>query len=83
MRTTLTLDDDVATRVQQLCAADGLTWKEAVNLVLRMGLSQVHAQSPARPPYTTPPVHTGAPRVDLTRIGELQALDDEADWGRR
>ncbi|MEM9151709.1 MAG: hypothetical protein AAGB19_14810 [Cyanobacteria bacterium P01_F01_bin.3] len=43
MRTTLTLDDDVAARLKQL---DGFaSFKEAVNVVLRAGLDQLTAGS--------------------------------------
>lgn len=38
MRTTLTLDDDLAERLKQAAARDGKAFKEAVNEALRAGL---------------------------------------------
>lgn len=38
MRTTLTLDDDVAAKLKDLARRRNLTFKEAVNAVLRRGL---------------------------------------------
>jgi hypothetical protein len=39
MRTTLTLDDDVATKLRQLAHRRRLPFKEVVNTVLRRGLA--------------------------------------------
>ena len=39
MRTTLTLDDDVAALLKEIRKAQGLSLKEAVNAALRSGLS--------------------------------------------
>jgi hypothetical protein len=38
MRTTLTLDDDVAAKLKELARRKGVPFKEAVNSVLRRGL---------------------------------------------
>ena len=47
MRTTLTLDDDVAKRIERLRKRRGLTLRDLVNQALREGLSQLEA--PERP----------------------------------
>jgi hypothetical protein len=39
MRTTLTLDEDVAARVKAECRSSGRSFKETVNEVLRRGLA--------------------------------------------
>lgn len=39
MRTTLTLDDDLAARLKDLAHRKGITFKEALNSVVRRGLS--------------------------------------------
>jgi hypothetical protein len=57
MRTTLTLDDDVAALLEQMRAARGSTFKQVVNDALREGLARL--SSPAEPH----PFHTRA--VDL------------------
>ncbi len=80
MRTTLTLEDDVALRLERLRAATGLSFKEAVNQALRAGLDAQEAPPPPRAPYRIQPVSTGAPRVELARTSELLILDDEAAW---
>lgn len=38
MRTALTIDDDIAARLEGLCKDQGLSLKQAVNLLLREGL---------------------------------------------
>lgn len=80
MRTTITLDDDIARRVEETRHQEGLTFKAAINLLLRLGLERgVRPVAPATP-YRIRPVHTGPPLVDLTRSSELLVLDDEAVW---
>ncbi len=58
MRTTLTLDDDVAALLRRVQAARNASFKEIVNEALRRGLQQV-AAPPPRPPYRTPSVDVG------------------------
>jgi hypothetical protein len=71
MRTTLTLDDDVAADLQRLAARDERTFKTLVNDLLRAGLRQLD-----RPPRHRPPFHTHA--VDLGTC-RLPNVDDIAD----
>lgn len=82
MRTTLTLDDDVALRLERACAAAGISFKEAINRFLRAGLDQAEAPSPPREAYRIRPASTGLPLVDLKSAGEMAAMEDEATWGR-
>ncbi|HLH23543.1 MAG TPA: antitoxin [Chloroflexota bacterium] len=58
MRTTLTLDDDVAAALRRIQDTRGLTFKEAVNAALRRGLAELDAPRP-RPDYRTPSVPLG------------------------
>lgn len=46
MRTTLTLDDDIATKLARASRASGKSFKEVVNATLRRGL--LESQSAAR-----------------------------------
>ena len=46
MRTTLSLDEDVAVLLEKVRKAKGLSFKQAVNEALRAGLSQLTAPSP-------------------------------------
>ena len=54
MRTTLTLDPDVAAKARQGAAQLGKPFKEVVNMALRTGLDAVLAP-PAAKPYRTRP----------------------------
>ncbi len=62
MRTTLSLDDDVATRIEQLRHVLDKPLKEVVNEALRRGLAAMNEpRSPA--PYRTQPVDLGRCRL--------------------
>ena len=80
MRTTLTLDDDVAALLKRVLARrkDGL--KAVVNEALRHGLRRIGAPPEPGPAYRTPSVDTGRcllPNVD--DIAEVLAVT-EGDW---
>jgi hypothetical protein len=50
MRTTLTLDDDVATRLNELAHRRRVSFREVVNSVLRRGLvAEESREQPGRP----------------------------------
>ena len=68
MRTTLTLDDDVAAELERRLKARDVSFKALVNEVLRAGLSQLDTPQPHRPT-----LHTRA--ADLGRF-RLPGLDD-------
>ncbi len=60
MRTTLTLDDDVAATLNRVRKARKMGLKEAVNEAMRRGLAQMaRAGEEPRPPYRTPSVSLG------------------------
>lgn len=74
MRTTLTLDDDVAKALDRFRKEHDLSFKEVVNRALRAGLVQLE-EPPATPAYRVRPAHLGRPRIpDLDDIGELLAI---------
>ena len=54
MRTTLTLDDDVAAALRHRAQAHGVGWKQLVNQALRLGLGQLEEEEVPRGPYRTP-----------------------------
>jgi hypothetical protein len=73
MRTTVTLDPDVAAYVRRLMHERGITFKEALNSAIRAGVA-----GSERPRYETPVRNMGAPRVDLTKALRLAGeLEDE------
>lgn len=76
MRTTLSLDDDVAAQLDQLRARGDQPFKQLVNDVLRAGLAQVAKQQPDRRtgPHTRP-VSLGRPRMpSVDDVSETLAL---------
>jgi hypothetical protein len=60
MRTTLTLDEDVAARLQAESRRTGRSFKTVVNEYLRAGLAQRRAAKTATT-FKVRPVHMGAP----------------------
>ncbi len=54
MRTTLTLDEDVASLLDRLQMDRGISFKRLVNEALRLGLMHLHAPPETDRPYTTP-----------------------------
>jgi hypothetical protein len=60
MRTTLTLDDDVAARLQAEARKTGRPFKAVVNEYLRAGLAQRRALKAAAP-FRVEPVRMGTP----------------------
>jgi hypothetical protein len=73
MRTTFTLDEDVAAEVERLRREEGIGISEAVNRLIRAGL--------ARPPRSQGYVHESRDlgiKVDISDVGAvLDLLDDE------
>lgn len=76
MRTTVTLDDDVAAEVERLRREDGLGVSAAVNRLARTGAARPREQRP----YVHRTFAMGL-KVDVTNIGEVEALLDELDRG--
>jgi hypothetical protein len=52
MRTTLTIDDDVAAKARQAVRTTGLSFKDLINRALRIGIDAVQAPQKARPYHT-------------------------------
>jgi hypothetical protein len=75
MRTTLSLDDDVAAQLEAWRAKEKLGLKEAVNRALRQGLAEV-ANPPARTRFVMQTFDLGG--CNYADINEaLEAADDE------
>jgi len=71
MRTTLTLDPDVAKRLQSEIHRSGKTLKAAVNDALRLGLGLI-GKPPKAPRFEVEPHAFGfKPGVDLDRLNQL------------
>ena len=79
MRTTLTIDDELATLLKRRAAETGRPFKVVVNEALRLGLESGGA-IPSPRSYQVAPVSLGTPQadVDLTKALDLAgALEDE------
>jgi len=76
MRTTLTLEPDVAVALERMKEARGLSLKAAVNEALRHGLRELETPSVApRPPYRIRPWSGGRLFVDnLHDVAEALAV---------
>ncbi len=80
MRTTLTLDDDLAMMLKQEADASGRPFRDVVKEALRRGLEPPLPREEFEIPR---PVSMGPPLVDLTKAHALaDALDDERRLGR-
>jgi len=69
MRTTLTLEDDVAVRLERLRGERGESFKAVVNDTLRRGLDALDRPAEERPLYRIKPVglgHCHLPNLDKT-----------------
>ena len=74
MRTTLTLDDDVAVALEKMRRNRDMGLKELVNDALRRGLKDMSARPKQREPFQTNPVSLGRLRISsLDNIAETLA----------
>lgn len=75
MRTTLSLDDDVAAELERLRRDRQATYKELVNEALRLGLRQITSPARRRERFQTAAVDLGASRVgSLDDVAEALAV---------
>jgi hypothetical protein len=71
VRTTLTLDDDVATQLREEAARQRLPFKQVVNKVIRLGLRASSAPGP-RAPFRVRARRLGLqPGIDPDKLGQL------------
>ena len=80
MRTTLTLDDDVAIGLERLRRSRNAQFKALVNEVLRLGLRHMNAQPTRGGTFHTTAVDLGRPRLpSIDNVSEvLAATEGEA-----
>lgn len=84
MRTTLTLDDDVAAALKEKAQRSGRPFKEVVNAVVRRGLEAELAPRPSRR-YRLEPSSLGElrPGVDLDQALRLADALADAETSRK
>ncbi len=77
MRTTLTIDDDIAVRLAEIRAGDGERFKTLLNRVLRAGLASLRedaVRAPARP------FSKCLLPADMASTHEMLAFAEGEDW---
>ena len=75
MRTTLTIDDDVAAILERLRSLRNASLKDLINEALRRGLKDMTDRPKYREPFRTESVALGAVRMtELDNIGEALAI---------
>jgi predicted CopG family antitoxin len=80
MRTTLTIDDDVAAELERLRRAEEKSLKELINAALRRGLDQLNAPPKKRKPFRTRSVSIGRCLIgNLDDISEVLAVVEGED----
>ncbi len=73
MRTTVTLDDDVAAELERRREERGLSFKQAINEALRVGMAALDAPGEPVPHPRTRPLDLGHARIDLDDVSDVLA----------
>lgn len=82
MRTTLSLDDDVAVLIERARAKGERSLKDIVNEALRRGLRQMEEPEPRGPRYATPSSDLGRCLLGtLDDVAEALAVAEGEDFG--
>ena len=77
MRTTLTIDDDVAALLNKEARKSGESFKQIINRFLRLGLRA--AKQPVRKPFVVTPINLGLP-ADYNKVEELLEYLEGPDY---
>mgnify|MGYP001175506458 FL=1 len=83
MRTTITLEPDVAAKLKEFAHRQRLSFKAAVDTVLRRGLAAQATSTGAPAPFVVQP-HAGGfrPGIDVARLNQLLDDLDTQDFAR-
>ena len=71
MRTTLTIDDDIAAILKRETKRKGISFKVLVNASLRRGLAAEQILPPRNEVKTRPPSFGFKPGIDLDKLNQL------------
>ncbi|MBL8527313.1 MAG: ribbon-helix-helix protein, CopG family [Burkholderiales bacterium] len=81
MRTTLTLDEDVATLIERLRKARGASLKDVVNEALREGLKHMTSPPRRRTPFRTASVDLGRCLLgNVDNVAEVLAVAENESF---
>jgi len=80
MRTTLTIDDDVAAQLDRLRKKDDASFKDLINEALRRGLQQMDARPKKTKPFRTRTYDCGKPLIDIDNVAEALAYAEGEDF---
>jgi hypothetical protein len=81
MRTTLTLDPDVARRAKAATARSGKPFKQVINEALRAGLDALEQRPKKAKPYRMKPHKLGLREgLSYDNISELISYAEGEDW---
>jgi hypothetical protein len=81
VRTTLTLDDDIAAKLEAEARRTGLSFKETVNTILRIGIASRRGRLP-RAPFKVKPLQL-EPLDSNLDFDNVEALLDQVDGPSR
>jgi hypothetical protein len=74
MRTTVTIDDDVAVRLERLRREKDASLKDVLNDVLRRGLDSAESPQKKRKPYRVKTYDMGEQLIPLDNVAEAISL---------
>ena len=73
MRTTLTIDEDLAVQLERLRRSRDVSLKDLINEALRRGLREMSAKPKKREPFRMQTFHMGPPLINIDNIAEAIA----------
>lgn len=83
MRTTLTLDDDLAEALNRAARLTGRSFKAVVNDTLRRGLAQSGSGTAGLEPFVVEPQSCGwMPGIDPLRFNQAEVHSNDSDCSR-
>lgn len=80
MRTTLTIDDDVAVELERLRRSRDESMKDVVNEALRRGIREMASPPKPRKPFRTTAVSLKPRIANVDNIGEILAIAEGDDY---
>jgi hypothetical protein len=73
MRTTLTIEDDVAVKLEVLRRSRDASLKAVINEALRLGIREMSSPPRVRRPVTAAAFHMGSPLISIDNVAEALA----------